>query len=153
MFIISGTDLALVVQQFTENYPFQIKDVFCRRTPHLRYEDPSINTWTYFFADEDIGRKEVPAVTFGNILINVTREQMIHRETQLIMSTISRWSDTSKKMELRAQQLHDQGHSYRGIAKETHLSLRVNLAQNKRKSPSSALIHDKNNTRYSSITT
>ena len=73
-----------------KNYPFQIKDVFCRRTPHLRYEDPSINTWTYFFADEDIGRKEVPAVTFGNILINVTREQMIHRETQLIMSTISR---------------------------------------------------------------
>jgi predicted nucleic acid-binding Zn-ribbon protein len=63
------------------------------------------------------------------------------------MSSVSQRSDTRKKKELKVLELHEQGYSYRKIAKEVHLSLRdvtqyINLALNKTKSQSSTSIHD-----------
>lgn len=56
-------------------------------------------------------------------------------------------SDKRRTKELRVLQLHEQGYSYKKIASEVHLSLRdvskfINLAMNKRKSPSVTSIHD-----------
>jgi predicted transcriptional regulator len=69
------------------------------------------------------------------------------QDTQENMSRGSLQLSDRKTKELKVLQLHDQGYSYRKIAKEVHLSLRevskyIHRISSKRKSPSVTSVHD-----------